>query len=108
MAKKGARNSGSSSGLQRNKDQAMAAMLPPSPATWRVKAADWPYHNNLGTNHREGNKSGRKPRLSLIRWCNGRRVHPCTVLNTLSSSLEICAAARASLLPQATPYSLMN
>jgi hypothetical protein len=51
MAKKGATQSGGSAGRKRNKDQAMAAILPPSPDTWRRNAQDWPYHNNLGTNH---------------------------------------------------------
>jgi hypothetical protein len=58
MAKKGATQSGGSAGRQRNKDQAMAANLPPSPTTWRKKAAEWPYHNNLGTRHI---KPGRRP-----------------------------------------------
>lgn len=51
MAKKGATQSGGSAGRQRNKDQAMAQHLPPSPVTWRRNAWDWPYHNNLGTKH---------------------------------------------------------
>lgn len=51
MAKKGARSSGGSAGRQRNKDQEMAANLPPSPVTWRRNAWDWPYHNNNGTKH---------------------------------------------------------
>lgn len=44
---KGAKQSGGSAGRQRNKDQATAAHLPPSPRTWRRNAWDWPYHNNL-------------------------------------------------------------
>jgi len=51
MAKKGAKQSGGSAGRQRNKDQAMAATLPPSPVSWRWKSWEWPYHNNLGTKH---------------------------------------------------------
>ena len=51
MAKKGAKSSGGSKARQRNKDQATAAHLPPSPTTWRRNAWDWPYHNNKGTKH---------------------------------------------------------
>ena len=57
MAKKGAKQSGGSAARQRGKDQEMAAHLPPSPATWRKKPAEWPYHNNLGTKH---TKPGRR------------------------------------------------
>jgi hypothetical protein len=52
MAKRGATQSGGAAGRQRNKDQATAANLPPSPAVWRKKPEEWPYHNNLGTNHK--------------------------------------------------------
>lgn len=52
MAKKGATQSGGSGTRGKAKDQAMAAHLPPSPVTWRKLAWEWPYHNNLGTNHK--------------------------------------------------------
>jgi hypothetical protein len=51
MSKKGARQSGGSSGRQKTKDQAMAANLPPSPSTWNRRPNEWPYHNNKGTKH---------------------------------------------------------
>jgi len=52
VAKKGAHSSGGGAARSRAKDQAMAAQLPPAPDSWRRNAWDWPYHNNLGTNHR--------------------------------------------------------
>lgn len=59
MSKKGATQSGGTAGRQRAKDQAMAAQLPPAPATWNPRAAQWPYHNNLNAGKRRGrpNKS---------------------------------------------------
>lgn len=61
MSKKGATNSGSTAGRKRAKDQEMAAQLGPSPKAWRSRPEAWPYHNNLGTNHR---KPGVKTRRS--------------------------------------------
>ena len=52
MSKKGATQSGGTSGRKRAKDQAMAALLPPSPASWRNKPETAPYHNNKGTKHK--------------------------------------------------------
>ena len=51
MAKKGATQSGGSAGRSKVKDQAMAAQLPPAPSIWRARSWEWPYHNNLGTDH---------------------------------------------------------
>ena len=52
MSKKGATQSGSSKGHEKTKNQERAKHLPPSPNTWRVRAYEWPYHNNLGTKHK--------------------------------------------------------
>jgi len=51
MAKKGAKSSGGARAREKTRNQAMASTLGPSPATWRRKAWEWPYHNNLGTRH---------------------------------------------------------
>jgi hypothetical protein len=60
MSKKGARSSGGAKGRQRNKDQATAAHLPPSPATWNRRPKEWPYHMNKGTRHvKPGQKQNR-------------------------------------------------
>ncbi len=53
MAKKGATQSGGAAGRQKTEDQRRAANLPPSPATWNKHPQDWPYHRNLGTNHKD-------------------------------------------------------
>jgi len=45
---------------KRAKDAAMSGRLPPSPATHKVKSAERPYHNNLGTNHRKMIETGAK------------------------------------------------
>jgi hypothetical protein len=58
MAKKGAHSSGGGYGRRKSKDQAMAARLPPAPARWRAHPENWPYHNNLGTDHKA--KKGRR------------------------------------------------
>ncbi len=55
MSKKGATQSGGTAGRKRAKDQAMAAILPPSPFSWRARPQDWPYHGNLGARTRRGN-----------------------------------------------------
>lgn len=52
MAKKGATQSGGSKGSEKEKNSRMARLLPPSPVTWRLRAWEWPYHNNLGTAHK--------------------------------------------------------
>lgn len=51
MAKKGAKSSGGSRAREKTRNQAMAATLKPSPASWRKRPWEWPYHNNLGTKH---------------------------------------------------------
>jgi hypothetical protein len=51
MAKKGAKSSGGARAREKTRNQAMAATLPPSPATWRKRAWEPPYHNNKGTTH---------------------------------------------------------
>jgi len=48
MAKKGAKSSGGARAREKTRNQAMAATLPPSPATWRKRAWEPPYHNNKG------------------------------------------------------------
>jgi hypothetical protein len=58
MAKKGARSSGGGAGRSRAKNQAMAATLPPSPASWRARPYEWPYHNNLGAKNRRRKVGG--------------------------------------------------
>lgn len=52
MSKKGAHSSGGGKGRLRERNQRMAANLPPSPARWRARPHEWPYHNNLGARHR--------------------------------------------------------
>lgn len=52
MSKKGAMSSGSGAGRSRAKDQEMAKYLPPAPDR-RGKPTEWPYHNNLGTTHKQ-------------------------------------------------------
>lgn len=59
---KGAKSSGGSRAREKTRNQAMAAQLPPSPTTWRRRAWEWPYHNNLGTTHDKPGTARKSPK----------------------------------------------
>lgn len=71
MSKKGASNSGGTAGRMRAKDSAMASRLGPAPDRWRAKPELFPYHNNMGTQHRRPSGEAPVTRRGNVNGRNG-------------------------------------